>query len=36
MKITSSLIDNLLRLCSGESLPSCALCGDWVEDFPYS
>lgn len=33
MKITSSLIDKLLRLCSGESLPSSALCGDWVEDF---
>ena len=32
MKITSSLIDKLIRLRSGESLPSSALRGDWVED----
>lgn len=32
MKITSSLVDKLIRLRSGESLPSSALRGDWVED----
>lgn len=32
MKITSSLIDKLISLRSGESLPSSALRGDWVED----
>ena len=32
MKITSSLIDKLIRLRSGESLPSSVLRGDWVED----
>lgn len=32
MKITSSLIDKLLRLRSGESLPSSALRGEWVEE----
>ena len=32
MKITRSLIDKLLRLRSGESLPSSALRGEWVEE----
>lgn len=32
MKITSSLIDKLIRLRSGESLPSSALRGEWVEE----
>lgn len=32
MKITSSLIDKLIRLRSGESLPSSVLRGDWVDD----
>ncbi len=32
MKITLPLIDKLLRLRSGESLPSSALRGDWVEE----
>lgn len=32
MKITSSLIDKLISLRSGEFLPSSALRGDWVED----
>ena len=32
MKITSSLIDKLIRLRSGEYLPSSVLRGDWVED----
>ncbi len=32
MKITLSLIDKLLRLRSGESLPSSALRGEWVEE----
>ncbi len=32
MKITLSLIDKLLRLRAGESLPSSALRGEWVEE----
>lgn len=32
MKITSSLIDKLIRLRSGESLPSSALRGEWMEE----
>lgn len=32
MKITSSLIDKLIKLRSGESLPSSALRGEWVEE----
>ncbi len=32
MKITLPFIDKLLRLRSGESLPSSALRGDWVEE----
>ena len=32
MKITSSLIDKLIRLRSGESLPSSVLRGEWVEE----
>ncbi len=32
MKITLTLINKLLRLRSGEALPSSALRGDWVED----
>ena len=32
MKITSSLVDKLIRLRSGESLPSSALRGEWVEE----
>ncbi len=32
MKITLPLIDKLLRLRSGESLPSSALRGEWVEE----
>mgnify|MGYP004631901565 FL=1 len=32
MKITPSLIDKMIRLRSGESLPSSALRGDWVEE----
>lgn len=32
MKITPSLIEKLIRLRSGESLPSSALRGDWVEE----
>lgn len=32
MKITSSLIDKLIKLRSGESLPSSALRGEWVEN----
>ena len=32
MKITSSLIDKLIRLRSGESLPSSALRGEWAEE----
>lgn len=32
MRITLSLIDKLLRLRSGESLPSSALRGEWVEE----
>mgnify|MGYP006980634924 FL=1 len=32
MKITSSLIDKLIRLRSGESLRSSALRGEWVEE----
>ena len=32
MKITSSLIDKLIRLRSGESLPSSTLRGEWVEE----
>ena len=32
MKITRSLIDKLLRLRSGESLPSSALPSEWVEE----
>lgn len=32
MKITRSLIDKLLRLRSGESLPSSALRSEWVEE----
>ncbi len=32
MKITLSLIDKLLRLRSGESLPSSSLRGEWVEE----
>lgn len=32
MKITPPLIDKLLRLRSGESLPSSTLRGEWVED----
>lgn len=32
MKITLSLIDKLLRLRSGESLPASALRGEWVEE----
>ncbi len=32
MKVTLSLIDRLLRLRSGESLPSSALRGEWVEE----
>ena len=32
MKITSSLIDKLIRLRSGESLLSSALRGEWVEE----
>lgn len=32
MKITSSLIDKFIRLRSGESLPSSALRGEWVEE----
>ena len=32
MKITSSLIDKLIRLRSGQSLPSSALRGEWVEE----
>lgn len=35
MKITSSLIDKLIRLRSGESLPSSALRGDWVEELLF-
>ena len=31
MKITLSLVDKLLRMRSGESLPSSALRGEWVE-----
>lgn len=33
MKITLSLIEKLLRLRSGESLPASALRGEWVEEF---
>ena len=32
MKITSSLIDKLIRLRSGESLPSSALRDEWMEE----
>ncbi len=32
MKITLSLIDKLLRLRSGESLPASSLKGEWVEE----
>lgn len=32
MKITPSLVDKLIRLRSGESLPSSALRGEWVEE----
>lgn len=32
MKITSSLIDKFIRLRSGESLPSSALRGEWMEE----
>ncbi len=32
MKITRSLIDKLLRLRSGGTVPSSALCGAWVEE----
>lgn len=32
MKITLSLIEKLIRLRSGESLPASALRGEWVEE----
>lgn len=32
MKITPSLVDKLIRLRSGKSLPSSALRGEWVEE----
>lgn len=32
MKITASLIDKLIRLRNGESLPASQLRGEWVED----
>ena len=32
MKITASLIDKLIKLRSGEKLPSSTLRGEWVEE----
>ena len=32
MKITAALIDKLIKLRSGEKLPSSALRGEWVEE----
>lgn len=32
MKITVSLIDRLIRLRMGETLPSCAIRGEWVDE----
>ena len=32
MKITRSLIDKLIALSDGESLPACRLTGEWVDE----
>ena len=32
MKLTLALIEKLLRLSNGESIPSSQLKGDWVDD----
>ena len=32
MKITASLIDRLIRLRMGETLPSSAIRGEWVDE----
>ena len=32
MKITTALIDKLIRLAGGESLPASQLRGEWVDE----